>query len=134
MRYTFNANKRDAVRKARSTRAIGLARGSISGLMPFRGGEAVGFESTLERDFLIRLETDRKVARVTSQPVTIEYQGADERLLRYTPDYLVEYDPKPVWAPFIHPILVEVKPRLKLAKHLAEWRPRFRAAMRYCRA
>jgi len=53
--------------------------------------EPVDFESTLERDFLIRLETDRRVLDVVSQPTTIEFVGPRGQVYPYTPNYLVTY-------------------------------------------
>ena len=74
-----------------SRRKIGTTRRSVSGLYPFRGVGPVDFESTLERDFLIRLETDRRVLDVVSQPTTIEFVGPRSQVYPYTPDYLVTY-------------------------------------------
>lgn len=51
---------------------------------------AVPFESTLERDFLIRLEVDPNVLAVESQPFTIEYVDNGKKRV-YTPDFLVTY-------------------------------------------
>jgi hypothetical protein len=92
----------------------------------------VDFESTLERDFLIRLETERSVLDVVSQPLTIEFVGSNGQIYPYTPDYLVTYRAYP--APYLAPVLVEVKPVSELDKYLSEWKVKFRAAMAYCKA
>ncbi len=112
-------------------RKIGTTRRSVSGLYPFRGVGPVDFESTLERDFLIRLETDRRVLDVVSQPATIEFIGSNGQTYPYTPDYLVTYRAYP--GPYRAPILVEVKPASELDEHLPEWKTKFRAAMTYCK-
>ncbi len=113
-------------------RKIGTTRRSVSGLYPFRGVGPVDFESTLERDFLIRLETERSVLDVVSQPLTIEFVGSNGQIYPYTPDYLVTYRAYP--APYLAPVLVEVKPVSELDKYLSEWKVKFRAAMAYCKA
>lgn len=92
----------------------------------------MAFESTLERDFLIRLEADRSVLEVASQPVTIYYR-ADGREYPYTPDFLVHYRQFGSRPGRLQPSeLVEVKPKDELAHNLGKWRPKFRAATRHC--
>lgn len=113
-------------------RKIGKAYGSIAGIHPFRGREAVPFESTLERDFVVQLEGDPSVLGVTSQPMTIDYRGSDGAIRSYTPDFLVTYRGWP--RPYRPPALVEVKPAEKLRRHLTEWRTKFRAAIRYSKS
>lgn len=133
MTLRFHANIWDRVEGVPPRRSVGRTHGSVSGLLAFRGTTAIAYESTLERDFLIRLETDTRVVRVTSQPMTLEYADDAGRQRKYTPDYLVDYDPRPAWAHHIPPAIIEVKPRQKLVRHLYEWRSRYRAAVRYCR-
>lgn len=116
-------------------RKIGTTRRSVSGIYLFRGKDPVPFESTLERDFLIRLEGDRSVLEVISQPVTIRYQ-ANGYEYPYTPDFLVHYRQHGVlsgYGRYLPSELIEVKPREKLARNLKKWWPKFRAATRYCR-
>lgn len=115
-------------------RRVGTTRHSVSGIHLFRGEVPVPFESTLERDFLIRLEGDRSVLDVVSQPVTIRYR-VNGREYPYTPDYLVHYRQYGVSAKrgrYLPSELVEVKPREKLERNLRKWKPKFRAATRYC--
>lgn len=96
--------------------------------------EGVAFESTLERDFLVRLEADQRVLTVTSQPLTIKFAGFDGRAYPYTPDYLVRYRPVThVSENKIPPALIEVKPNAELREHLIEWKPKFRTAIRFCK-
>ncbi len=111
-----------------------MTRQSVSGIYLFRGQTPIAFESTLERDFLIRLEADRSVIEVISQPVTIRYR-ANGSEHPYTPDYLVHYRQHgvlPRYGRHLPSELVEVKPREKLVRNLKKWKPKFRAATRYC--
>lgn len=118
--------------KPRPARKIGPTRRSVSGMHAFRGRSSIAFESTLERDFLIRTEFCLGVLEVISQPVGIPFIGADGRTRTYTPDFLVYYRlgsrssenyPKPA--------LVEVKPEAQWRKHWREWLPKWKAAWRY---
>ncbi|KPC52280.1 TnsA endonuclease N-terminal domain-containing protein [Amantichitinum ursilacus] len=62
------------------------------------------WESTLERDWLLRLEVDSRVRAITAQPRKFDIWHDDKRRL-YTPDVLVE------WVdPSRRPTLQEVKP------------------------
>ena len=115
-------------------RKVGTTRQSVSGIHLFRGEVPIPYESTLERDFLIRMEAVRSVLDVISQPVTIHYR-VQGREYPYTPDYLVHYRQHgslPGYGRYLPSELVEVKPKALLARHLGEWKPRFRAATRYC--
>lgn len=113
-------------------RRIGPTRRSVSGVYPFRGESSVTFESTLERDFLIRAEFSAVVTRVVSQPVEVPFKGSDGRALVYTPDFLV-YRRAAGESSSIAPELVEVKPRAKWTKHWREWSPKWKAARRLAR-
>ena len=57
----MNNQSCDTVNIVPARRKIGNTRISVSGLYPFKKDSAVAFESTLERDFLIRLEVDPNV-------------------------------------------------------------------------
>ncbi len=127
----MNTKTRYKVTATPPRRKIGMTRRSISGVYVFRDKEPVPFESTLERDFLVRLEADRSVISVISQPVTIQYL-VDGQPRQYTPDFLVHYRQRPGASSAAPSALIEVKPRDQLAEHLSEWKPRFRAAIRYC--
>lgn len=48
-------------------------------------------ESILERDALLRLEFDSRVARYKAQPLSIQYTNAMGRIARYTPDHLLQF-------------------------------------------
>ncbi len=127
-------NKCDSV-LPRQMRKIKPTRRSVSGVYAFRGETAIPFESTLERDFLIRSEFFINVLDVIAQPVQIPYIGQNGQSYTYTPDFLVyyklgnrDYDDYP------KPLLVEVKPESDWRKNWREWLPKWRAARRYAQA
>ncbi|MCP3243254.1 TnsA endonuclease N-terminal domain-containing protein [Aeromonas hydrophila] len=93
--------------------------------------KAVGkvmFESTLERDFLSLLEFDREVESFEVQPVRLSWLDDRGRARSYTPDVLVYYRNGGR-----RPVLWEVKYRDDLRTNWLEYRPKFRAAVRYAR-
>lgn len=127
-------NSCDTPSSIQQVRKIGPTRRSVSGVYAFRGESSVPFESTLERDFLIRKEFSRSVLGVTPQPVTIHYRANSGRLYPYTPDFLVQYRTENY--PFgegLRPTLVEVKPRKRLREDWLELKPKFKAALKYAR-
>lgn len=124
-------NRGDAVPPSQ-VRKIRPTRRSVSGMYAFRGRSSVAFESTLERDFLIRTEFCLAALDVIPQPAEIPFVAANGQVRSYTPDFLVYYrlgtracgdSPKPV--------LVEVKPETEWRKHWREWLPKWKAAWRY---
>ncbi|MCT4983462.1 MULTISPECIES: heteromeric transposase endonuclease subunit TnsA [Ralstonia] len=130
----MNRNSRDEFAPMQQVRKIGPTRRSVSGVYAFRGERSIEFESTLERDFLMRVEFSQMVVDVAPQPVELRYRADNGREYRYTPDFLVRY--RAADCPFgvgPKPLLVEVKPREKLRKHWCEMRPKFKAALRYAR-
>lgn len=127
----MTGNSCDCV-KPRQMRKIGPTRRSVSGVYVFRGETPIPFESTLERDFLIRQEFSLHVLDIIPQPCQVPFVGANGQTYTYTPDFLVyyrlgnrHYDNYP------KPLLAEVKPREAWRKHWREWRPKWRAAYRY---
>lgn len=78
-------------------------------------------ESSLERDFIFLLEHDENVRHFEEQPLTIQYGNQ-----QYTPDVLVEYSDN-------SKIIYEVKYRSELAKNWDKLKPKYRAAISYCR-
>jgi len=90
-------------------------------------GGTAGFESSLERDLLIVLDFDPKVLRVQEQPFTLTHIH-NAKVRRYTPDVLAEFDRDE-----IPTVVYEVKPIEVLRDDWRELRPRFRAAVTYCR-
>lgn len=117
--------KRSQVRKIKPTKK------SVSGRYAFRGQTAIPFESTLERDFIIRCEFHSSVLDIIAQPAAIPFY-INGRKYTYTPDFLVYY--RLGSRPYTHypkPMLVEVKPETEWRLHWREWFPKWKAARRY---
>ncbi|MGB9092122.1 MAG: TnsA endonuclease N-terminal domain-containing protein [Pseudomonas farsensis] len=108
------------VRRIKSTRR------SLSGVYAFRG-DAVAYESTLERDFLQRIDFNRNVVAAVSQPVCLDFIALNGRSYTYTPDFLVYFKPDSG----LRPMLVEVKPEEQWRAKWREWLPKWKAAWRY---
>lgn len=108
-------------------REIRPTRRSVSGRFAFRGSVIVPFESTLERDFLRRVEFFTNVSEVIAQPVEVPFTNPDGRAYTYTPDYLV-------YRRSASPELVEVKPAAEWRPHAREWFPKWKAARRLARS
>ena len=109
--------------------------GSVSGNYAFRGEKTIWFESTLERDFLLKQEFDDNVVDVVSQPITIQYITELGNESTYTPDFLVQLSCATYFSPslFPNPILIEIKPREKLIKDWVKLKPKFKAAIAFCK-
>ncbi|TWB36918.1 TnsA endonuclease N-terminal domain-containing protein [Nitrospirillum pindoramense] len=58
------------------------------------GENTVRYESKLERDLLILLESRPGVLEITEQPFTLEFVDSTGRKKTYTPDFLVRYADK----------------------------------------
>src|SRR3954463_2002061 len=103
-----------------------------SGVYMFRGERPIPYESTLERDFIIRHEFDPNVLEIVPQPFEIPFQTPDGRTDSYTPDFFVLYRlGDRHWAYAIPPLLVEVKPRDEILRHWRKWSPKFKAAIKF---
>ena len=109
------------------TRRITKSHCSITGKKPSKKtGNTHRFESTLERDYITLLEFDDQVDYYVEQPVTIHYlHDGNDRI--YTPDFLVVYKS----SANIKPLLSEIKYKLDLQLHEAEYEPKFNAAIRF---
>ena len=116
-------------------RAIGPTRRSVSGVYMFRGESAIEFESTLERDFLIRKEFSLAVLDVIAQPCQVHYADPQNgQVRRYTPDFLVHYRlGHRHYENYPKPILVEVKPEAQWREHWRKWLPKWKAARRFAK-
>ena len=115
-------------------RKIGPTRRSVSGIHVFRKQTGIPFESTLERDFLIRTEFFLSVSEIVAQPIQIPFQTANGRKATYTPDFLVVYRlGNRAYPEYPKPKLIEVKPERQWRKHWRRWSPKWRAAMRTAR-
>ena len=115
-------------------RKIGPTRRSVSGIHVFRRQTGIPFESTLERDFLIRTEFFLNVGEIFAQPIQIPFWTANGQNATYTPDFLVVYRlGNRAYPEYPKPKLVEVKPERQWRKHWRRWSPKWRAAMRTAR-
>lgn len=108
-------------------RKLKNSRRALTGKVNLEAGGVAGFESSLERDLLIVLDANPKVLRVQEQPFTLTHIHAG-RVRRYTPDVLAEFDRDE-----IPTVVYEVKPLEVLKEDWHELRPRFKAAVAYCR-
>ena len=90
-----------------------------------KNGRMMGFESLLERDYMILLEFDDTVERFEEQPVKIPFKKG---VKPYVPDILIHYgiDHKPR-----RPLLAEVKHTSDLAKNREKYDPKFALAQKY---
>lgn len=114
------------------TRKIKPTRRSVSGVYPFRDELAVPFESTLERDFLMRSEFFQDVLDVIAQPAQIPFVGSNGQTYTYTPDFLVYYKlGSRSYSDYPKPLLVEVKPEAEWRQYWRNWLPKWKAARRY---
>jgi len=100
----------------------------MTGLVASRKNDRMtGFESSLERDFLLLLDFDPAVARYEEQPVRIKYVDATGRRRTYTPDVLVYYHGDLAASADTRPLLCEVKYREDLFANWKEYKPKIRA-------
>ncbi|MCB1734035.1 MAG: TnsA endonuclease N-terminal domain-containing protein [Gammaproteobacteria bacterium] len=101
---------------------------NVTGRMAKRDGGRVAFESLLEKDFFMLLDADPQVREFREQPLEISYRDQQGTTRKYFPDVLVmRHAPGETW-------LCEVKPRRQIARKWAELKPKFKAAIRYCKA
>ncbi|VVM07713.1 TnsA endonuclease N-terminal domain-containing protein [Methylacidimicrobium tartarophylax] len=128
----MDSNGCNAVRPVQARR-IGPARRSVAGIYAFRGKKAIPYESTLERDFLIRCEFSLAVVDAIPQPVQIPFVSGGRSYV-YTPDFLIYYQCVGQISPGgPRPSLIEVKPEGEWRKHWRRWLPKWKAAYRYAR-
>ncbi|MCW8826453.1 MAG: heteromeric transposase endonuclease subunit TnsA [Gammaproteobacteria bacterium] len=115
-------------------RRIRTTRRSLSGVYAFRGETPIQFESSLERDFVIRKEFSLAVLEVIPQPCQIPFIGENGRAFTYTPDFLVYYRlGDKAYPDFPRPVLIEVKPEAEWRKNWRKWLPKWKAAYRYAK-
>jgi len=130
----MHTNSCDEV-QPRQMRKIKPTRRSVSGVYAFRGNSMVAYESTLERDFLIRTEFSLNVLDVIPQPAEIPFVSSNGRTYTYTPDFLVYYRlGSHSYDDYPKPVLVEVKPETEWRRHWREWLPKWKAAWSYARS
>ena len=127
-------NNCDKIIMPRQTRKIKPTYRSVSGIHAFRGDHGIAYESTLERDFIIRHEFCKSVLNIIPQPFQIDYRASSGRTYTYTPDFLVQYRlANEYWEDAPKPILVEVKPLSEIKKNWREWSLKYKAAMRFAK-
>lgn len=133
MKPEFTRNSCDDIPGSPSqVRKIGPTRRSVSGRYAFRGHTSIPFESTLERDFLMRCEFQLSVLDVIAQPVELPFHGNTGGEYNYTPDFLVYYRlGSRSHHNYPRPMLVEVKPEEEWRKNWRKWLPKWKAARRY---
>lgn len=114
-------------------RKVQTVYGSVSGNYAFRGEKTIWFESTLERDFLIKQEFNSSVIDVVSQPIVIPYVTELGNESTYTPDFLVQFSSANYddFEQFPSPLLIEIKPKKKLFEDWKKLRPKFKAARNF---
>ncbi|NHZ83667.1 heteromeric transposase endonuclease subunit TnsA [Massilia sp. CCM 8695] len=89
----------------------------------------MGFESSLERDWLICLDFDPNVQLILEQPFSLTY-AVDGGERRYTPDVLAQFREQNGVVPVV---VYEVKPVEVLRLEWQKFQRRFREAVRFCR-
>lgn len=104
--------------------------GSVSGYFAFREQDTIWFESTLERDLLLKLEFNDNVMQVVCQPIEIPYCTNKGNSSTYTPDFLIQFFETTLRQP---PLLVEVKPREKLKNDWDILKPKLKAGFQYAK-
>jgi len=113
----------------RPVRQLKTSRRCLTGRVSTGGGSA-NFESSLERDWIAVLDFHPAVKSIREQPFSL-YYDLDGVKRRYTPDVLAEWStPKGN----VKTIVYEVKPIDELRANWKTYRPRFKAAVRYCRS
>lgn len=133
-------NKRYQIKNSRNScnqadgpsqkRKIKPTRRSVSGVYAFKGSDPIPFESTLERDFLIRAEFSLSVAQIIPQPVEVPFIGRNGKNYTYTPDFLVYHQlEERHYEEYPKPQLVEVKPSAQWRANWREWSPKWKAAL-----
>lgn len=112
-------------------RPLRVSSRALTGKVTVTDGSA-GFESSLERDWLELLDFDRRVLEVSVQPFSIHHE-VDGKKRRYTPDVMATYVASDQRTKS-EVVVYEIKPAAELRARWTEYRPRFGAALRHCRA
>lgn len=111
-------------------RKIGTNYRSLTGRLAFVAEQSIQFESSLERDFLELQRFDPYVVKIEEQPIAIRYVNSDERISRYTPDFLVVREDSAL-PKMYSTTLYEIKYREELWKNWPLLKRRFQAARDY---
>lgn len=110
-------------------REIGLKYGSLSGgfVSKKQYNKIIQFESSLEKDYISKLEFDKSVASYLEQPLTIKYRNSNGKTRKYTPDFLVRY--KDIER---NDEIVEIKYNKSLSENFFLFQQKFDACRHYC--
>lgn len=87
-----------------------------------------GFESLMEKDYMLLLDFDETVASFEAQPVRIPVPGIKQG---YVPDVLVKYRPSPITGEVPKSLLAEVKHTDELKRNQHKYVEKFAAAHEY---
>lgn len=87
-----------------------------------------GFESLLEKEFMLLLDFDEHVEGFEVQPVTIPVPGIPKG---YTPDVLVYFHLDAISGEVRKPLLTEIKHTDDLKRNAEKYAPKFAAAEQY---
>ena len=112
-------------------RKIPPKRRSVSGVYAFRRKRSIPYESSLERDFIIRAEFFLDTLDIIPQPVIVPFTGSNGNGYHYTPDFLILR--RPSNQEVRRNLLVEVKYREAWQEKWREWSTKWKAARRYAR-
>lgn len=88
--------------------------------------DTIKFESNLEKDFYLWCEFNPCVEEYLFQPLSIVYLNQYNVRATYTPDVLVRYSNNRQTS------LIEIKYSDQLKKNFETFRPKFKAAFKYC--
>ncbi|MDY7577273.1 TnsA endonuclease N-terminal domain-containing protein [Herbaspirillum sp. RTI4] len=102
--------------------------GVTGGFASKKNGQMLGFESLLEKEYMLLLEFDETVESFEEQPVSIPIPGTKNS---YTPDLLVRFHPVVQQTVAQRPCLVEVKHTDDLTKNSKKYAPKFELATAY---
>ena len=95
-------------------RKIPMSYSSVTGRYVLPDGSTVGFESTVERDFITLMVFDLAFVTMEEQPLRIFFTDEFGKRRRYTPDYLVTRAGR-------RPLLAEVKLVEKMTPEMEVW-------------
>lgn len=93
-----------------------------------KNNKGIQFESSLERDFIYMLEMDQNVISFLEQPFTVRYRDSNNRIRKYTPDFLYHIESLKSPKSFV----IEIKYQEDLEKNAGVYTPKFDATKVFC--
>ncbi|NMM29231.1 MAG: heteromeric transposase endonuclease subunit TnsA [Glaciimonas sp.] len=93
-----------------------------------KNGQMGGFESLLEKEYMLLLDFDDSVERFEEQPVTVPVPGV---VKGYTPDVIVHFRADPATGQTRPPLLTEIKHSDDIKKNAEKYAAKFAAAKQY---